>query len=455
MEVTETTNEGLKREFRVTLPATDLDARVVEVLTEMKDRVRINGFRPGKVPVDHLRKVYGRAVMAETIDGLVKETNAKIVNDHGLKLAMDPQVVLPEDKDEVENVLAGKADLSYTVAVEVVPKIDLADFKTVKLERLVTDVADADIDDGIRRLAEQNRTYAARPEGARAEDGDRVVIAFKGTIDGEPFQGGTAENVPVTLGSKTFLPGFEDGLIGIAAGENRAVTATFPAEYPDGKLAGKTAVFDVTASAVEQPGEIVLDDAFATSLGLESMEKLRQAVKDRIAQEYAAVSRQKLKRALLDRLDVLHRFESPPTLVEQEFANVWGAVQAEMKQQNRTFADEGTTEEKAREEYRAIAERRVRLGFVLAEIGERNNIKVSDEEMSRALIEKARQYPGQERQVWDHYQKNPSALATLRAPLFEDKVVDFVTELAGLSEKRVTREELLKADEEDDRLPVA
>lgn len=455
MEVTETTNEGLKREFRVTLPATDLDARVVERLTEMKDRVRINGFRPGKVPVDHLRKVYGRAVMAETIDGLVKETNAKIVNDHGLKLAMDPQVVLPEDKDEVENVLAGKADLSYTVAVEVVPRIDLADFKTVKLERLVTDVADADIDDGIRRLAEQNRTYAARPEGARAEDGDRVVIAFKGTIDGEPFEGGAAENVPVTIGSKTFLPGFEEGLIGIAAGENRAITATFPAGYPDGRLAGKTAVFDVTASAVEQSEEVALDDAFAASLGLESMEKLRQAVKERIAQEYAAVSRQKLKRALLDRLDALHRFESPPTLVEQEFANVWGAVQAEMNQQNRTFADEGTTEEKAREEYRAIAERRVRLGFVLAEIGERNNIKVSDEEMSRALIEKARQYPGQERQVWDYYQKNPNALATLRAPLFEDKVVDFVAELAGLTEKQVTREELLKSDEEDDKLPVA
>jgi trigger factor len=455
MEVTETTNEGLKREYRVTLPLTELDARVIERLNEMKDRVRINGFRPGKVPVDHLKKVYGRAVLAETIDWLVKETNAKIVNDHGLKLAMDPRVTLPEDKEEVENVLAGKADLSYTVAVEVIPKITLADFKTVKIERLTADVTEADIDDGLKRLAEQNRTYEARPEGAKAETGDRVVSSFKGTIDGEAFQGGTAEAVPVVLGSKTFLPEFEDGLVGVAAGESRSITATFPADYMDQKMAGKTAVFEVTATAVEKPNELTVDDAFAASLGLESLEKLRDAIKDRITQEYAAASRRKLKRALLDKLDVLHKFDSPPTLVEQEFANVWGAVQADLQQQGRTFADEDTTEEKAREEYHKIADRRVRLGLVLAEIGEKNNIRVSDEEVSRALLERARQYPGQERQVWDYYQKNPSALASLRAPIYEEKVVDFIVELADVTEKKVTREEFFKAaEEEDDKLPA-
>jgi trigger factor len=454
MEVTETTNDGLKREFRVTLPATDLDARVIERLTEMKDRMRINGFRPGKVPVDHLKKVYGRAVMAETIDGLVKETNAKIVNDHGLKLAMDPRVILPEDKDEVENVLAGKADLSYTMAVEVVPQIALADFKTIKLERITADVTEAEIDDGIRRLAEQNRTYTARPEGGKAETGDRVMVAFKGTIDGVPFEGGAAENVAILLGSNSFLPEFEAGLVGIEAGETRTVNATFPADYPAANLAGKTAAFEVTASVVEQPGDVTIDDAFATSLGVESMEKLRQAVKDRIAQEYAGASRHKLKRALLDKLDTLHKFASPPSLVEHEFANVWGAVQADLKQQNRSFEDEGTTEEKAREEYRAIADRRVRLGLVLAEIGEKNNIRVSDEELSRALLERARQYPGREREVWDYYQKNGSAQASLRAPLFEEKVVDFIVELADVSEKKVTREELFKAGEEDDERPA-
>jgi trigger factor len=454
MEVTETTNDGLKREFRVTLPATDLDARVIERLTEMKDRVRINGFRPGKVPVDHLKKVYGRAVMAETIDSLVKETNARIVNDHGLKLAMDPRVVLPEDKNEVENVLTGKADLSYTMAVEVVPQITLADFKTIKLERLTADVTEADVDDGIRRLAEQSRTYTARPEGGKAETGDRVTVAFKGTIDGVPFEGGTAENVPVLLGSNSFLPEFETGLVGVAAGDTRTINATFPADYPNPNLAGKTAAFEATASAVERPVDVTLNDAFATSLGVESMEKLRQAIRDRIAQEYAGASRHKLKRALLDHLDTLHKFASPPSLVEQEFANVWGAVQAELKQQNRTFEDEGTTEEKAREDYRVIADRRVRLGLVLAEIGEKNNIRVSDEELSRSLLERARQYPGREREVWDYYQKNPNAQASLRAPLFEEKVVDFIVELADVSEKKVTREELFKASEDDDEQPA-
>ncbi len=453
MQVTETTSEGLKREYRVTLPLTELDARVTERLNEMKDRVRINGFRPGKVPVDHLKKVYGRAVMAETIDSLVKETNAKIVNDHGLKLAMDPQVTLPEDKAEVESVLAGKADLSYTVAVEVIPKIVLADFKTIKLERFTVDVTDAEIDESLKRLVEQHRPYTARPEGDKAESGDRVTVAFVGTIDGEPFDGNTGDNVPIVLGSKTFLPEFEEGLIGITVGETRNISATFPADYLNPQLAGKTAVFEVRASKVEQPGEVTVDDAFAASLGLESLDKLRQAIKDRIAQEYAAVGRRRLKRALLDKLDALHKFETPPTLVEQEFANVWGAVQADLQEQNRTFADEGTTEEKAREEYRAIADRRVRLGLVLAEIGEKNNIRVSDEEVSRALLERARQYPGREREVWDYYQKNANALASLRAPIFEDKVVDFIVELADVADRKVTREELFKAEEEEDKLP--
>ena len=455
MDVTETTNEGLKREYRVTVPATDLDTRVIERLTEMKDRMRINGFRPGKVPVDHLKKVYGRSVRAETIEWLVRETNAKIVNDRGLKLAMEPRVTFPDDKDEVENIIAGKSDLSYTMAVEVVPQITLADFKTIKLEKLAADVTDADIDDGIRRLAEQSRTYTARPEGAKAETGDRVVVAFKGTIDGEPFEGGSGENVPVVLGSKTFLPEFEEGLAGIAAGETRTINATFPADYLNQNLAGKAAAFEVTASAVEQPSELTIDDAFAISLGLESLDKLKEAVRDRIAQEYASASRRKLKRALLDRLDELHRFESPPSLVEQEFANVWGAVLSDLKAQNRTFEQEGTTEEKAREEYRGIADRRVRLGLVLAEIGEKNKIQVSDEEVSRALIERARQYPGREREVCDYYQKNQNALASLRAPLFEEKVVDFIVELADVTEKKLSREEFFKVQEEDEDAATA
>jgi trigger factor len=449
MQVTETTSEGLKREFRITLPATDLDARLTQRLTEMKDRVRINGFRPGKVPVDHLKKVYGRAVMAETIEQMVRETNTKILTDRGLKLAMEPKITLPEDKSEVENVISGKTDLSYTVAVEVVPQIALADFKAIKLERMVADVTDLDVDDGVRRIAEQNRTYTARPEGAKAESGDRVVISFKGTVDGEAFEGGSGDNVPVSIGANVFLPGFEDQLVGIAAGETRTVNATFPADYPAEKLAGQAASFEVVAKSVEQRNELTIDDAFAASLGVETLEKLRQAVKDRITQEYAGASRQKLKRELLDKLDALHKFEAPPSLVEQEFTNVWNTVLADLKSQNRTFEQEGTTEEKAREEYHGIADRRVRLGLVLAEIGDKNNIKVTDDEVARAVMDRARQYPGREREVWDYYQKNYNALATVRAPIFEEKVVDFIVELADVVEKKVSKDELFKEDEEE------
>ena len=449
MQVTETTNEGLKREFRVTLPATDLDARLTERLTEMKDRVRINGFRPGKVPVDHLKKVYGRAVMAETIEQMVRETNTKILTDRGLKLAMEPKITLPEDQSEVENVISGKTDLSYTVAVEVVPQIALADFKAIKLEKIAADVADLEVDEGVRRIAEQNRAYTARPEGATAESGDRVVISFKGTVNGEAFEGGSGDDVPVKIGANVFLPGFEDQLLGIAAGESRTVNVTFPADYGAEKLAGQAASFEVVAKAVEQPNELTIDDAFATSLGIDTLDKLRQAVKERIAQEYAGASRQKLKRELLDKLDALHKFEAPPSLVEQEFTNVWNTVLADLKSQNRTFEQEGTTEEKAREEYRAIADRRVRLGLVLAEIGDKNNIKVNDDEVARAVMERARQYPGREREVWDYYQKNYNALASVRAPIFEEKVVDFIVELADVVERKVTKDELFKEEEEE------
>jgi len=447
MQVTETTTEGLKREFRVVVAASDLSTRVNDRLTEMKDRVRINGFRPGKVPVAHLKKVYGRAVTAETIEQMVRETNAKIVTDHGLKLATDPKITMTEDKAEIESVIEGKTDLAYTVALEVVPKITLADFKSLKLEKLTTTVSDEDISDALQKVADQNRPYAAKAEGGKAESGDRVTISFTGTIDGVPFEGGTGEDVPVTIGSNTFLPGFEDQLIGIAAGESRTVNVTFPANYGSEQLAGKAAAFAVTAKTVESPGTVTIDDAFATSLGLESLEKLREAIKARIAQEYAGASRQKLKRALLDQLDTLHKFEAPPTLVEEEFKNVWNTVVADLKAQNRTFEDEGTTEEKASAEYRGIADRRVRLGLVLAEIGEKNNIKVADEEMARGLAERARQFPGQEKEVWDFYTKNPNALASVRAPIFEEKVVDFLVELAGVTEKPVTKEELYKEDE--------
>ena len=444
MQVTETAAAGLKREYRVVVPATDLEARVNERLDELKGRVQLRGFRPGKVPVAHLKRLYGKSTMAEVIEAAVREANTKIVTDHGFKLATEPKVVLPTEEGAVEGVIAGKSDLDYTVEIEIVPPITLADFKTIKLERLTADVSDAEIDEAVQKIAEQNRPFNAKSEGA--EKGDRVTLSFQGTMEGKPFEGGSGDDVPLVLGSGQFIPGFEDHLNGIKADESRTFDIKFPDNYPAASVAGKDATFAVTAKTVEAPGSVTVDDEFAKTLGLESLAKLRDAVRDRIQREYTAVSRQKIKRALLDQLDERHKFEPPPSLVEQEFNNVWTTVESDLKEQNRSFADEGTTEEKARAEYRAISERRVRLGLVIAEIGEKNNIKVTDDQLTAAVVERARQLPGQEQQVWEYYRNNPNALASLRAPLFEEKVVDFLLELADVTEKKVSREELFKED---------
>jgi trigger factor len=450
MEVTETLSDGLKREFQVQVPAADLEARVAERLGELKDRIQLRGFRPGKVPVTHLRKIYGKAVMAETIEAVIRELNAQIVSERGLKLAMEPKVTIPNEASAVEKVIGGQSDLAYTLALEILPKIELADFKGIKLERHVAEVIEAQVNDALEKIAEQNRPFAVKAEGAKVEKGDRIVIDFAGRIDGAPFEGGTGGDVGVNVGAGTFLPGFEDQLVGMTVGEMRVVKITFPDNYLNTQLAGKSAEFDVTVKSLEAPGQVTLDDAFAKSLGLESLDKLKEAVKGRLQQEHAALSRQKLKRQLLDKLDEMHKFALPPTLAEDEFKNVWTTVENDLKAQARTFADEGTTEEKAREEYRAIAERRVRLGLVLAEIGEKNKITVTEEEITRAIVERARQVPGREQEVWEYYRKTPAAVAAIRAPIFEEKVVDFLIELATVTEKQVSREDLLK-DEEDEK----
>lgn len=449
MQVTETLSDGLKREYRVVVPAADLDAKVNARLDDLKGRVRINGFRPGKVPVSHLKRVYGRAVMAETIDEAVREANASIVSDHGFKLAKEPKVTLPEAEAEVNAVVDGKADLAYSVAIEILPKIELADFSTIALEKLTAPVTDEEVEESLKRLAEQSRPFEDKGEGAKAETGDKVTVSFKGTIDGKPFEGGTGEDIAVELGSNTFIPGFEEQLAGIAAGETRTVTATFPANYLNKELAGNEARFEVVAKSIAAPGQVTIDDALAKSLGMESLDKLKEAMRERITREHAAESRRKIKRALLDALDERHRFELPPTLVEDEFENVWRTVTSDLEAQKKTFADENTTEEAARAEYRGIAERRVRLGLVLSEIGARNDIKVSEDEMNRAVLERARQFPGQEQRIWDYYRKSPEATASLRAPLYEEKVVDFLLELVKTTEKTVAREELYRDEDED------
>jgi len=449
MQVKETVAEGLKHEFQISVSAADLDAKADARLVELKDKVRLNGFRPGKVPVSHLKKVYGRSVMAETIDQTIRDTNTQIFTERGFRLATQPKITMPTEQKAVEDILAGKSDLTYTVAIEVVPSIALADFKSFKVERPVAEVTEAEVDDAIKRIAEQNRAFAAKAEGTKAEAGDRVTVSFKGTIDGTPFEGGTGEGVPVTIGSNTFIPGFEDQLIGIAAGQTRTLKVSFPKNYGNANLAGRPAEFETTASLIEAPQQIVVDDEFAKTLGLESLDKLKEAARERLAAEFAGATRQRVKRTLLDRLDETHRFEAPPSLVEEEFKLMWDSIKSEMESGGKTFADEGTTEDAAKEEYRKIADRRVRLGLVLSEIGEKNKISVTDDEVSRAVIERARQMPGREKEVWDFYRNNPNALAQLRAPIYEDKVVDFILELATVTEKKVSREELYKDDESE------
>lgn len=374
----------------------------------------------------------------------MRDANSQIVTERGLKLAGEPKVDFPSDQGEVEKLMEGKSDLAYTVALEILPAITLADFKTIKLEKPVAEVADSEVDEALQTIATQNRPYAAKD--GKAEKDDRVIIDFVGSIDGTPFEGGTGEGISVQIGSNTFIPGFEEQLIGVATGDKKEVKATFPTNYMNAELAGKDAAFDVTVKSVEAPQATTVNEEFAKSLGLESLEKLRAAVKERIEAEHGNMTRQKVKRALLDELDKLHKFDPPPSLVEDEFNRVWQSVNTELQQQNKTFADENTTEEKAREDYRKIAERRVRLGLVLAEIGDKNKIEVGEEELNRALVEQARRFPGQEKQVWDYYRNNPGAIAGLRAPLYEEKVVDFLMELADVSEKKVSREELYKDD---------
>ncbi|UPK32075.1 trigger factor [Bradyrhizobium sp. 186] len=447
MQVTETLSEGLKHEFKISVPASDLDAKAGAKLVDLKDKVRINGFRPGKVPVGHLKKVYGRSVMAETIDQTIRDTNTQLFSERGFRLATEPKITMPTEQGEVEELLSGKTDLTYTVAIEVVPAIALADFKAFQVEKPVADVSDTDVDEAIKRIADSNRGYAAKAEGAKAESGDRVTISFKGSINGEAFEGGTGEGIQVVIGSNTFIPGFEEQLTGIGANETRTLKVSFPKNYMNDKLAGQPAEFETTATLIEAPQDVAIDDEFAKTLGLESLDKLKEAARERLVAEFAGATRQRVKRALLDQLDEAHRFEAPPSLIDEEFNLMWNSVKAEMDSAGKTFADEDTTEDAAKEEYRKIADRRVRLGLVLSEIGEKNKITVTDDEVGRAVIERARQMPGREKEVWDFYRNNANALAQLRAPIYEDKVVDFILELANVTEKKVSREDLYKDDE--------
>jgi trigger factor len=445
MQITETVSEGLRREFKVVIPQNDLSDRLTGKLTEMQPRLHLKGFRPGKAPVSFLKKTYGKSMMNEIVEAAVKESSQKAITDNSLKPATPPKVDLVS---EYQQVVDGKSDLEFTVKVDLMPEFDLTDVSKLQVERLVSEVQDADLDDALNRLAEQAKTYSAREEGAASEKGDVAVINFVGKVDGVEFKGGKAEDFQLNLGSGQLIPGFEDQLIGAKAGEAREVKVTFPADYPEATLAGKDAVFDVTVKEVKKPDPVTIDAELAKKMGFDDLGTLKERVREQLKTDFARASRLHMKRRILDALDGVHSFDLPPAMVESEFEGIWKQVEAELKREGKTAEDEGKSEDELKKEYREIAERRVRLGLVLARLGEQNGITVANDEVQRAIMARARQFPGQEQQVFNFYSSNPQAAAEIRAPIFEDKVVDFIGELAQVTDKHVDRETLFMDPDE-------
>ncbi len=448
MQVTQTSSQGLKQEFKVVLPAADLAAKLGAQLAEVQAKAQIKGFRPGKAPIGHLKKLYGKSIMGDVLQEAVNEANRKIVEDHQLRIAVEPKLDFPGGQDEVERALAAEGDLAFTVTFETLPKIEIGSFDDIALERPVAAVSDDEVNAALKTLADRVQEFEPREEGGKAESGDKLTIDFTGKLDGVPFEGGTGGDVDLVLGSNTFIPGFEEQLAGSAAGEERVVKVKFPEDYSAQHLAGKDAEFEVTVKAVAAARPIEIGEELAKKYGFENTEAMREAVKGNIEADFHKISRDKLKRALLDALDSRYSFELPETLVQQEFDNIWGQHEAESQRTGQPLAEEGKTEDETRAEFRRIAERRVRLGLVLAEIGQGAGVKVEEKDLTDALVERARMFPGQEKQVWDFYRNNEQALAQLRAPIYEERVVDHISKLIKITDKTVTKEELLKEEDE-------
>lgn len=446
MQVTELPAEGLKRQFKIVVPAGDLSAKVDERLAEMARTAQMPGFRAGKVPVGLLKKQYGQALFGEAVEQAVNSSTAKAIEDRGLKPAMQPRVDLKQLEE-------GK-DVEFEVAIEVLPEIGKLDFSDVALERLKATVPDKDVDEAIDRIAKANREQKPVDPPRPAQKGDAIKLDFVGSVDGKEFPGGAAQDYTLEIGSGSFIPGFEDQLIGAEVGKEVDVKVTFPAEYGAPELAGKDAVFKCTIKEILEFVDKPADDELAKKNNFENLEAMRKAVADRIGQDYARISRSMIKRQLLDKLADAHKFAVPEGLVESEFNAIWQRIE-EAKKNGQKLEDD---EEKMRKEYRDIAERRVRLGLLLADVGRSNAIDVTPEELNQAVMREAMRYPGQERQVLEFYGKNAELKEQLRAPIFEEKTVDFILELAKVAEKPVTPEELLeaarKAEEADEEKPA-
>ena len=446
MQVTETKSEGLSRTFSVTVPAEELSQKLDARIEEIRPKMNLKGFRPGKVPASHVKRMFGKSIMGELIETIVGEANQKALEDARIRPASDPHPHFDETED-MEKVLAGEADLSYELHVDAMPEFEPVDPSTISIERPVTKVDDAAVNEALERIAEQNKQFEARGKTAKARDGDVVVVDFVGKIDGEPFEGGAAEDSSIEIGAGRFIPGFEEQLIGVKTGEETEIEVTFPEDYGAEHLAGKPAVFEITVKEVRAPKETTIDDAFAEGLGFDDLDKLKGLVTDQLQNELDSASRMKAKRALLDKLDEAHAFDLPPKMVDAEFGQIWQQFEQERESGNVSQEDAGKDDDTLKDEYRKIAERRVRLGLVLAEIGQAEGVTISEEEVQQALIAEARKFPGQERQVIEFFQKNPNAMAQLRAPIYEDKVVDLLLERVEVTDTEVDRETLMAEDD--------
>lgn len=446
MQVTQVAAEGLVRQFKVVVPAAEIEDRVTTRLEDLKGRVRMPGFRPGKVPLGLLKKQYGKGVLGEVLEEAVEEGTRKAIGEHGLKPALRPKI-------EITAFDEGK-DLEFAMRVELLPEIPEVDLKAISIVRPVARVDAKVLEEALERLARSRQKFQAPAEPRPARAGDRVTIDYEGTIEGEPFEGGSGKDLAIVLGAGGMIPGFEDQLLGAVVGERRTLEVTFPETYGEPSLRGKPARFEVEVKAVEEPLPVAVDDALAKELGLEDKAALEKALVERIEADFKAASRQKAKRRLLDQLAERYRFEVPAGMVDIEFDAIWQQVEREMKERGLTFESEGRTEEEVKAEYRAIAERRVRLGLILSDIGTRHEIKVEGSELQQAVIAQAQRFPGQERQVIEYYRSNAGALEALRAPIFEDKVVDFILQLAQVSDQPVSPEELMREDEEEPAAPA-
>ncbi|ETS07989.1 trigger factor [Bartonella henselae] len=444
MQVTETLNEGLKREIKIVVPARNLEEKLNERLDNTKDKIKLNGFRPGKVPAGYLRKMYGKSFMAEILNEIVSDASRSILAERGERSAMQPKIDVEEDK----KILDGKADFIFSLKYEVLPKFEIKDFEHIEIIREIAVIPEQEIDDQVKRVLSSACNYSLKD--GPSEEGDRVTIDYIGKLEGVPFEGGAESDAQLILGSKQFIPGFEEQLVGVKAGDMKTISVKFPDNYSAVHLAGKNAEFDITVKAVCKSDELKIDDEAAQKVGLESLERLREVVRGQIESQYGSMTRQKIKRQILDALDADYNFEIPEGLLEIEFNNIWAQVNDDLKKAGRSFEDEGVTEEQAREEYRVLAQRRVRLGLVLSEIGMNIGVKVSEDELKAAVFDQVRQYPGQEKEIMDFFRNTPEAVANLRAPIFEEKVIDHLLARIKVTDKEVTVEELMKEYDETD-----